>query len=292
MSALATGVRRMLERAAVELAVRRRRESRREEALEHIALAALLDKHLDPACTFWTSLENKPISMLSGMFQKRRGVRSGLPDVMVLLRHAAGTLVIFIELKSHRGKVSRVQKQIRLEMLPTGAVWWMARSARAALMALHRSGVPFRRKWKPPRLEEWEGPFSDPTQRLPQHPLVTIEWREEKRRCRLRKQIREREAARLAAERDGAGLIDARATAVSASGHGIGADEQRERHGEAKRFGGLHVVDHQLEFGRLLYRQVGRLGIPQNLDVVARSSVQIVESGAYEISPPTKSRLR
>jgi hypothetical protein len=120
----------MLERAAVELAVRRRRESRREEWHEHIALAAWLNKYLDPACTFWTSLENKPISMLSGMFQKRRGVRSGLPDVMVLLRHAGGTLVIFIELKSHRGKVSRVQKQVRAEMLPTGAVWWMARSAR------------------------------------------------------------------------------------------------------------------------------------------------------------------
>ena len=69
-----TGVRRMPESAAVEmLAVRRRRESRREESTEHIKLAALLDKYLDPSCTFWTSLENKPLSMLSGLFQKRRG---------------------------------------------------------------------------------------------------------------------------------------------------------------------------------------------------------------------------
>ena len=201
----------MLERAAVELAVRRRRESRREEWHEHIKLAAWLNEYLDPACSFWSSLENKPLSVLSGMFQKRRGVRSGMPDVMVLVHRAAGTLVIFLELKSHRGKVSKVQKQVRAELLPTGAVWWMARSARAAMTALHRSGVPFRRKWKPPRLEEWEGPFSDPTHRLPQHPLVTIEWREEKRRYRLRKRIRAREAARLAAARDGAGLIDARA---------------------------------------------------------------------------------
>jgi hypothetical protein len=73
-----TGVRRMPESAAVEtLAVRRRRESRHEERQSHIALAALLNKHLDPACTFWTSLENKPLSMISGIFQKRRGVVDG-----------------------------------------------------------------------------------------------------------------------------------------------------------------------------------------------------------------------
>jgi hypothetical protein len=46
---------------------------------------------------------------------------------------------------------------------------------RAALTALHLSGVVFRRHWKPPRLKPWEGPFADPTQRLPPardvHPL-------------------------------------------------------------------------------------------------------------------------
>jgi hypothetical protein len=50
-----------------------------------------------------------------------------------------------------------VQKQIRMEMLPVGAKWWMARSARAALMALHLSGVVFRRRRKPARLMPWEG---------------------------------------------------------------------------------------------------------------------------------------
>ena len=62
--------------------------------------------------------------------------------MMLLLRHATGTLVIFIELKSRRGRVSPVQKQVRAEMLPTGAVWWMARSARAAMTAVHLSGGP------------------------------------------------------------------------------------------------------------------------------------------------------
>jgi integrase len=33
-------------------------------------------------------------------------------------------------------------------------------------MALHLSGVVFRRPWEPPRLKPWEGLFADPTQRL------------------------------------------------------------------------------------------------------------------------------
>ena len=41
--------------------------------------------------------------------------------------------------------------------------------------------------------------------------------------------------------------------------HLVGAGEERWRHGEAERLGGLEV-DHQLEFGRLLDRQIGGLG--------------------------------
>ena len=190
----------MREIAAFEsLSVRRRRESRREEWSEHTKLAALLEKYLDPSCTFWTSLENKPLSMISGIFQKKRGVRCGLPDVMVLYRHATGTVVIFIELKSRRGVASKVQKQLRLEMLPAGAVWWMARSARAALVALYRSGVSFPNKWHcPQRLEPWEGPFADPMVRLPQHPQVARERNGAKARYRAR--LRARKVALAPAE--------------------------------------------------------------------------------------------
>jgi len=114
--------------AAAEFAAQRRRESRRQEWTEQTKLAEMLDKYLDPADTFWTSLENKPISRLSGIFQKRRGVRSGLPDVQVIWRGKP----IFIELKSRAGVASKVQKQVRLEMLLAGADWWLARSARGA----------------------------------------------------------------------------------------------------------------------------------------------------------------
>jgi hypothetical protein len=167
--------------AAGSLAAQRRRESQRQEWTEQTRLAEMLDEYLDPADTFWTSLENKPLSRLSGIFQKRRGVRSGLPDVLVIWREKP----IFVELKSRAGVASKAQKQIRLEMLPAGADWWLARSARAALMALHLSGVVFRHKWKPPRLKPWEGPFADPNQRLPQAPDVAERRRAARRRWRV-----------------------------------------------------------------------------------------------------------
>src|SRR5215813_4058984 len=129
------------------------------------------------------------------MVQKMRGVRRGLPDVLVIYRDGARLCVIFLELKSRRGVASKAQKQIRLELLPSGATWWMARSARAALMALHLEGVIFRRKWKPPRLKPWEGPFADPTQRLPQAPDVAAERAAARKRWRLRQANRARESA-------------------------------------------------------------------------------------------------
>lgn len=199
--------------AAGSFAAQRRRESRREEWTEQTKLAGMLNKYLDPTDTFWTSLENKPISRLSGIFQKKRGVRSGLPDVQVIWRGKP----IFVELKSRAGVASKAQKQVRLEMLAAGATWWLARSARAALMALHLSGVVFRRKWKPPRLKPWEGPFADSHQ-LPLPPGVAAQRRAARRRWRERQRVRK--AAKLAAARDdaaGADIAAQRALRVSRS---------------------------------------------------------------------------
>ena len=113
-------------------------------------------------------------------------MRSGLPDVMVIFcRHPA----VFVELKSVSGIASKAQKQIRSELLAVGCEWWMARSARAALTALHRSGVPFRRPWKPPELRPWEGPFDGSERTLPQHPAVAAYRREVNRRWREARRV-------------------------------------------------------------------------------------------------------
>jgi hypothetical protein len=204
--------------AAGSFAVQRRRESRREEWSEQTKLAGLMAKYLDPACTFWTALENKPISLVSAVFQKRRGCRSGLPDQFVLYRGKP----IFVELKSRAGVATTVQKQVRVELLPAGATWWMARSARAAMMALHLSGVVFRRKWKPPRLKPWEGPFADPNERLPQAPGVAARRRAARRLSRERQ--RACNAANLAAALDdAAGKRNAMPRAKSGKGSDVTA---------------------------------------------------------------------
>jgi hypothetical protein len=180
------------------LAVERRRVCRREEAREQTGLTALLNEYLDPRDTFWTSLENKPLSPLSGLFQKQRGVRSGLPDIVVIWRGKP----IFIELKSRAGVASKAQKQVHAELKAAGASWWMARSRRAAITALALEGVVFRRKWKPPRLKPYEGPFADPNVRLPQAPEVLAQRRAARKRWRLRHANRARETAKRAAQRD------------------------------------------------------------------------------------------
>src|SRR3954451_4672187 len=46
--------------------------------------------------------------------------------------------------------------------------------------------------------------------------------------------------------------------------HLVGAHQHRLRHGEAERRGGLEI-DHQIELGRLLDRQVSRLGALEDL---------------------------
>lgn len=161
------------------------RSGRREEFQIQSEFAELLAEYLDPAMTFSTAIENKPLSPLSGYLQQKRGVRAGLPDVLILvLRSGRRCGVVAVELKSSSGTLSKVQRQIARELEAVGARCWMARSARAAMTALARSRVPFRRPWKQPRLQAWEGPFPASAQRVPQHPAVAATLR---RAARLRR---------------------------------------------------------------------------------------------------------
>jgi hypothetical protein len=55
--------------------------------------------------------------------------------------------------------------------------------------------------------------------------------------------------------------------------HLVSAGEQRRWHGDAKRLRGLQIDD-QLELGRLLDRQVGRLRSPEYLVNESRSTTK------------------
>ena len=149
--------------------------ARREEWREQVKLARLLDKWLDPTCSFWTATDPVAASVTSGAMRKKRGVKPGVPDCLVLYR---GKLIA-IELKSRRGQCSPSQRATREALLRAGAQWWVCRSADAAMSALVESGVTFRvlsyddgstECWQQPELAAWEVPKRNPHERRPRAP--------------------------------------------------------------------------------------------------------------------------
>jgi hypothetical protein len=154
------------------------------EADQQRILAELLTRLIVPGTCFWTAIENKPRSAISGVYQKLAGVRSGFPDLIFL---RADRPPIFIEMKSPVGRLGKPQRQIRSELVAQGCKWFLCRSASSALVALRRAGVAFRPDaWQPPELEPWEEPVENPTERHPRHPSLTAKRREAKRRQRAK----------------------------------------------------------------------------------------------------------
>jgi hypothetical protein len=55
-------------------------------------------------CTFWTASDPVAASVTSGAMRKKRGVKAGLPDTLVLYRGK----IVTLELKSAAGAMQRV----------------------------------------------------------------------------------------------------------------------------------------------------------------------------------------
>jgi hypothetical protein len=151
--------------------------ARREEWQEQVKLSLLLDKWLDPACTFWTATDPVAPSVTSGAMRKKRGVKPGVPDVLVWFRGKS----ITIELKSRRGQCSRSQRLAREALLRAGAQWFLCRSAISVMWQLRKSGVPFRtivhedgtiERWQQPKLPAWDLPKRSPHERRPRAPKL------------------------------------------------------------------------------------------------------------------------
>jgi hypothetical protein len=154
--------------------------ARREEWREQVKLARLLDKWLDPACSTWTATDPVAATVTSGFMRKKKGVRPGVPDLLVWYCGQS----ITIELKSRRGQCTRSQRSMREQLLRAGVQWFVCRSAIAAMWALYESGVPFRtivhedgtiERWQQPELPAWEVPKRDPHEKRPRAP----EWERE-----------------------------------------------------------------------------------------------------------------
>jgi VRR-NUC domain-containing protein len=218
---------RAMDQAATD-APKPKRRVRREEYLTQKALAELLDKYVDTSRCFWTSLENRPISWLSGHLQRLRGCKSGLPDVMAIPLHLRP---VFLEVKSKSGRLSKSQKEIRDHLVAMGCGWFMARSVRAAMVALKRSHVPFRKPYREPeRLAAWEGPFGPEVTKFPCHPRTL----QKRREARARRRERLRELGVVAPRREASAGCSDEERRVRA------ADNQR-RWRERRRMAGLPV---------------------------------------------------
>ena len=69
---------------------------------------------------------------------------------------------------------------------------------------------------------------------------------------------------------------------IASLDHLIGAGEQRRRHAQADRLGGLEI-DRELEFGGLHDRQVGRLGTRWTARVDADDTIRLGDSGSASL---------
>jgi hypothetical protein len=167
----------------------------REEWEQQIELSSALEEMLDPADSFSTAFDSVAPSALSGYLRRRRGVKAGLPDMWILHRKR----LITIELKSRAGRCRPSQKIVREAIERAGGTWWLCCTARSALVALHRSGVPLwersegerRKRWVPPEMPSWEEPRRNPSEPRPWAPDVAVRrraarqrWRERQRRIR------------------------------------------------------------------------------------------------------------
>lgn len=136
--------------------------------------------------------------------RKRRGVKPGVPDVLVWYRGRS----VSIEMKSPGGRCNPAQRAAREALLRAGVIWWECRTANAAMWALRKSGVTFRviirqngttEHWRQPRLAPWEVPRRDPAEPRPNEPGVAAR----QRAARLRWQMRQRARAAFTA-----GILD------------------------------------------------------------------------------------
>lgn len=102
-----------------------------------------LSAALDPERAMFRMVENNPRSAIAGANAKRRGIRSGTPDVLIWWRKW-GNHFGAIELKSDRGRQSPAQRQFQIEFQRIDGCYALCRNMDAVELALAMWGVPMR----------------------------------------------------------------------------------------------------------------------------------------------------
>ena len=86
-------------------------------------------------------------SKTTGGILQGMGYKAGTPDLQVIYNddiYPRHTIVIWLELKSASGRLSKIQEQCRDDLIAAGCKWALCRSLKDVEQALRRFGVPRR----------------------------------------------------------------------------------------------------------------------------------------------------
>lgn len=94
----------------------------------------------------------KGTNKITGGILKGMGYKAGTPDMLVIYNRSINVLVrtpsqitvIWLELKSECGTLSKAQKQCRKDLVAAGCCWALVRTLDDVEKALRRFGVPLR----------------------------------------------------------------------------------------------------------------------------------------------------
>jgi len=120
---------------------------RNEQKLQ-MAVADFLTLALPRPDAWFTAIPAGAPGKLRGAIMKGMGYTPGTPDLLVIYRpiewHSSLPTVIWLELKSAGGRLSKAQKQCREDLVAAGCKWALCRTLDDVERALRRFGVPLR----------------------------------------------------------------------------------------------------------------------------------------------------
>jgi hypothetical protein len=119
---------------------------RLEHALQ-IAVAHMLQLVLDPERTWWSAIDHGvgKLGVVEATQRKKRGVKPGLPDIMLLV-YGSWPCLIGIELKAGKGMATEAQRSVAMAWRNMGHRYEIARSLEEVQDILARHRVPTLRR--------------------------------------------------------------------------------------------------------------------------------------------------
>lgn len=108
----------------------------RAEDILHASIAKYLTL-AEPPGFFWTSIENRNNGRNEGGRRKQRGCKAGIPDILTIYQGR----VLFLEVKTPKGRLRPSQKKLIPEIEQAGAGVVVVRSVDDVFHVLKEAGV-------------------------------------------------------------------------------------------------------------------------------------------------------